>query len=71
MSDESAAGSAATDEAAAAASGDEALIGPVTGPKRNGALVAAQLEELCQRLRRYKVIHVIWDSPKIFYLDSL
>jgi transposase len=42
-----------------------ALLAPVTGPKRNGALVAAHLEELCRRLRRYKVIHVIWDSPRI------
>lgn len=42
-----------------------ALIGPVTGPKRNGALVAAHLEELCRRLRHYRVIHVIWDSPRI------
>jgi transposase len=41
------------------------LLAPVTGPKRNGALVAAHLEELCRRLRRYKVIHVIWDSPRI------
>jgi transposase len=42
-----------------------ALLAPVTGPKRNGPLVAAHLEELCRRLRRYKVIHVIWDSPRI------
>ena len=42
-----------------------ALIGPVTGRKRNGALVVAHLEELCRRLRHYKVIHVIWDIPKI------
>jgi putative transposase len=42
-----------------------ALLAPVTGPKRNGALVVAHLEELCRRLRRYKVIHVIWDSPRI------
>jgi putative transposase len=41
------------------------LLAPVTGPKRNGALVAAHLQELCRRLRRYKVIHVIWDSPRI------
>jgi transposase len=42
-----------------------ALIAPVVGPNRNGALVAEHLEELCRRLRRYKVIHVIWDSAKI------
>ncbi len=41
------------------------LLAPVTGPSRNGELVAAHLEELCRRLRRYKVIHVIWDSAKI------
>ena len=41
------------------------LLAPVTGPNRNGPLVAAHLEELCRRLRRYKVIHVIWDSAKI------
>ena len=40
------------------------LLAPVTGSRRNGALVVAHLEELCRRLRRYKVIHVIWDSPK-------
>ena len=42
-----------------------ALIGAVTGPKRDGQLVAAHLRELCRRLRRYRVIHVIWDSPRI------
>jgi putative transposase len=42
-----------------------ALIGPVTGARRDGALVAAHLEGLCRRLRRYRVIHVIWDSPRI------
>jgi transposase len=42
-----------------------ALLGAVTGPKRNGALVAAHLGELCRRLRRYKVIHVILDNAKI------
>jgi putative transposase len=41
------------------------LIAPVTGPSRNGELVAAHLEELCRRLRRYKVIHVILDNAKI------
>jgi transposase len=41
------------------------LLAAVTGPKRNGELVAAHLEELCRRLRHYKVIHVIWDSPRI------
>jgi transposase len=42
-----------------------ALVGAVTGPKRDGKLVVAHLEELCRRLRRYRVIHVIWDSPRI------
>jgi transposase len=42
-----------------------ALLAAVTGPKRNGPLVAEHLEELCRRLRRYRVIHVIWDNPKI------
>jgi putative transposase len=41
------------------------LIAPVTGPKRDGKLVAAHLEALCRRLRRYKVIHVICDNAKI------
>jgi transposase len=41
------------------------LLGAVTGPKRNGTLVAAHLEELCRRLRCYRVIHVIWDNAKI------
>jgi putative transposase len=41
------------------------LLGPVTGPNRNGALVAAHLEKLCHRLRCYKVIHLIWDHAKI------
>jgi transposase len=41
------------------------LLAPVTGPKRDGKLVARHLEELCGRLRRYRVIHVIWDSPRI------
>ena len=44
-------------------SGD--LLAPVSGPRRNGALVAAHLDELCRRLRRYRVIHVIWDNAKI------
>ena len=35
------------------------------GPRRNGALVAAHLKEVCRRLRRYKVIHVILDNAKI------
>jgi transposase len=42
-----------------------ALLGAVTGPKRGGELVAAHLGELCRRLRRYKVIHVILDNAKI------
>jgi putative transposase len=41
------------------------LLAPVTGPSRNGPLVADHLEELCRRLRCYKVIHVIWDNAKI------
>jgi putative transposase len=47
------------------------LIGPLTGPSRNGALVAAHLEQLCRRLRHYKVIHVIWDSPKIHLCQAV
>ncbi len=42
-----------------------ALVGAVTGPSRNGALVAAHLEELCRQLRRYRVIHVLCDNAKI------
>jgi putative transposase len=42
-----------------------ALLAPLTGPSRNGKLVAAHLEELCRRLRHYTVIHVIWDNAKI------
>jgi transposase len=42
-----------------------ALLAPVTGTRRNGQLVAEHLEELCRRLRCYKVIHVIWDNAKI------
>jgi putative transposase len=34
------------------------------GPKRDGALFVAHLEELCRRLRRYKVIHVVVDNAK-------
>ncbi len=41
------------------------LLAAVTGPKRDGKLVAAHLEELCRRLRRYRVIHVILDNAKI------
>jgi transposase len=41
------------------------LLAPLTGPSRNGKLVAAHLEELCRRLRHYTVIHVIWDNAKI------
>ena len=47
------------------------LLAPVTGPNRNGPLVAAHLEELCRRLRRYKVIHVIWDSAKIHLCQAV
>jgi transposase len=42
-----------------------ALIAAVTGPSRNGPLVAAHLEELTRRLRRYQVIPVILDNAKI------
>jgi transposase len=42
-----------------------AVLAPVTGPQRNGVLVARHLEELCRRLRRYRVIHLIWDNAKI------
>jgi transposase len=41
------------------------LLAAVTGSQRNGALVAAHLEELCRRLRCYRVIHVILDNAKI------
>jgi len=34
------------------------------GPHRDGALFVSHLEELCRRLRRYKVIHVIVDNAK-------
>ena len=39
------------------------------GPKRDGALFAAHLDELRRRLRRYKKIHVILDNAK-FHYDS-
>jgi len=42
-----------------------AVLAPVLGPRRNGKLVARHLEELCRRLRRYRVIHVLWDNAKI------
>jgi putative transposase len=42
-----------------------ALLAPVTGPRRSGALVAAHLDELARRLRRYRKIHGILDSPRI------
>jgi putative transposase len=42
-----------------------AVLAPVLGRQRNGALVARHLEELCRRLRRYRVIHVLWDNAKI------
>jgi putative transposase len=41
------------------------LLAPLTGPRRNGDLVARHLEELCHCLRRYRRIHVIWDNAKI------
>jgi putative transposase len=42
-----------------------ALLAPVTGPSRNGALVAAHLDELARALPGYKKIHVLLDSAKI------
>jgi putative transposase len=42
-----------------------ALLAPVTGPSRNGPLVAAHLDELARRLRRYKKVHVFCDNAKI------
>jgi putative transposase len=39
------------------------------GPQRDGRLFVRHLEELCRRLRRYKVIHVICDNAK-FHYDS-
>jgi transposase len=41
------------------------LLGCVTGPRRDGRLVARHLRELPGRLRRYKKIHVILDNAKI------
>jgi putative transposase len=42
-----------------------AVLAPVLGAQRNGVLVARHLDELCRRLRRYRVIHVLWDNAKI------
>ncbi len=42
-----------------------AVLGAVTGPRRNAALVVSHLEALCHSIRQYKVIHVIWDNAKI------
>jgi transposase len=42
-----------------------AVLAPVLGPQRNGVLVARHLEELARRLRRYRVIHVVWDNARI------
>src|SRR5204863_2418815 len=44
--------------------GTGALLAPVTGPSRNGALVAAHLEELARALPGSKKVHVILDSAK-------
>jgi transposase len=41
------------------------LLGCVTGPKRDGQLVARHLRELARRLRRYQKIHVILDNASI------
>jgi transposase len=40
------------------------LLAPVTGPKRDGKLVAAHLDELARRLRRYRKVHVFCDNAK-------
>jgi transposase len=48
-----------------------ALLAPVSRPQRNGALVAAHLEELCRRLRRYRIIHIIWDNAKIHHCTAV
>jgi putative transposase len=37
------------------------------GPKRDGALFSRHLDELRQRLRRYKKIHLILDNAKFHY----
>jgi transposase len=41
------------------------LLAAITGPSRNGALVAAHLDELGRRLPRYRRIHVLCDNAKI------
>jgi transposase len=40
------------------------LLGAVTGPKRDGPLFVRHLGELCRRLRRYRVIHVVCDNAR-------
>jgi putative transposase len=40
------------------------LLAPVAGPKRNGSLMAAHLDELGRRLRRYRRVHVFCDNAK-------
>jgi transposase len=40
------------------------LLAPVRGPKRNGTLVAAHLDELGRSLRRYRKVHVFCDNAK-------
>src|SRR5262249_15270017 len=37
------------------------------GPKRDGALFVAHLDELRRRLRRYRKIHLILDNAKFHY----
>jgi len=37
------------------------------GPKRNGALFTAHLDELRHRLRRYRKIHLVLDNAKFHY----
>ncbi len=41
------------------------MLAAVTGPSRNGALMAAHLDELGRRLRHYRKIHVLCDNAKI------
>ncbi len=41
-----------------------ALLGAVTGPKRDGELFVRHLGQLRQQLRRYRVIHVVCDNAR-------
>lgn len=40
------------------------LLLSAAGPKRNAALFVAHLDDLCRRLRSYRVIHVICDNAR-------